>query len=225
MILSFVTTQRDLPLGNNGTILKTADSGDAWTQISSGTTQNLNAIAAASIDNIWAVGDNGTVFYSHDSGSTWQVKDLSLTAKLNDISFRNSTGYIVGNNSTCYKTTDAGDYWNNLELTSGDNLIVQQTENGHLYVLYGGYPFGHHFIVDENREFAEKTLTSFVMANDSIGYGMMADGTTGASGSLIQISVYKYGNYLGYGFDSNNNTDFDVSHSDVLVIMIVQVMP
>jgi len=56
------------------------------------------------------------------------------------------------------------------------------------------------------------------MANDSIGYGMMADGTTGASRSLIQISVYKYGNYLGYGFDSNNNTDFDVSHSDVLVI-------
>jgi len=84
--------------------------------------------------------------------------------------------------------------------------------------LYGSDPFAFNFNIDGNIKFAEKTLTSFVMANDSIGYGMMADGTTGASGVLIQISVYKYGSYLGYGFDSNNNTDFDVSHSDVLVL-------
>jgi photosystem II stability/assembly factor-like uncharacterized protein len=122
-------------VGNNGTILKTTDSGDSWTQVSSGTTQNLNAIAAASIGNIWTVGDNGVALYSRDGGNIWQEKNLSLTAKLNDVSFRNGTGYIVGNNSVCYKTTDTGENWNNLELTGGDNLIVQQTENGHLYIL------------------------------------------------------------------------------------------
>jgi len=127
----FCNNTTGFAVGNNGTILKTIDSGDTWTQVSSGTTQNLNAIAAVSIDNIWAVGDNGVVLYSHNCGSTWQVKDLSLTATLNDISFRNGTGYIVGNNSACLKTTDAGENWNNLELTGGDNLIVQQAENGH----------------------------------------------------------------------------------------------
>lgn len=206
-------------VGNNGTILKTTDSGDSWTQVSSGTTQNLNAIAAVSIDNIWTVGDNGVVLYSHNGGDIWQEKNLSLTAKLNDVSFRNDTGYIVGNNSVCYKTTDTGENWNNIELTGGENLIVQQTENGHLYILYN-YDFETtNLYADGNISSTEYVLTSFYMVNDSIGYGgMLPRIPTGTSGGHVLMTLYKYGKSMGDIYLPINNIFFDQYSSDILIL-------
>ncbi|MFA6572215.1 MAG: YCF48-related protein, partial [Bacteroidota bacterium] len=215
----FCNNTTGFAVGNNGTILKTVDGGDTWIQVTSGTSENLNAIAAASIGNIWTVGDNGMVLYSHDCGSVWQVKDLSLTAQLNDISFRNSTGYIIGSNSVCYKTTDTGDSWNNLDLISGDNLIVQQTENGHLYILYN-YDFETTNIYsDGNISSTEYVLTSFYMVNDSIGYGgLLPRIPTGVGGGHVLMTLYKFGKYIGDIYLPINSLFFDQYSSDILII-------
>lgn len=218
-------------VGNNGTILKTSDSGDTWTQVSSGTTQNLNAIAAASIDNIWTVGDNGMVLYSRDGGSIWQVKNLSLTAKLNDISFRNSTGYIVGNSYTCYKTDDNGDNWiqNNISVNNPNNFplgrlilfVVNQTMNNHTCILYGWSDgAGEGFNIDgEIKSTCCGWFNGFNMINDTIGYGMISSMTSNAEND---VRIYKTNVMKSEMINSYrliiNKMQLDDCQSDICVI-------
>jgi len=190
-------------VGNNGTILKTTNNGDTWTQVSSGTTENLNAIAALGINNIWIVGDDGKVLYSHDGGSSWQIKDLSLSTKLNDISFINNTGYIVGNSAVCYKTTDSGDNWNNNSLNNnGNNLIVQQRANNDLYILYGTEP-SNLYVNGEIKPVVPSYIStavrfsSFYMMNDSIGYGgLFPLIPTGSGYGSVLMTLFKYGDCI-----------------------------
>jgi hypothetical protein len=54
-------------VGNGGTILYRHC--DAWSQLTSGTTQNLTGVWAASASDAWAVGDAGTLL--HWTGTSW----------------------------------------------------------------------------------------------------------------------------------------------------------
>ena len=54
-------------VGNTGTIIYRHC--NAWTALTSGTTQNLTGVWAASPTDAWAVGDAGTVL--HWAGASW----------------------------------------------------------------------------------------------------------------------------------------------------------
>jgi len=188
----FINHNIGFAVGSNGTILRTIDAGVNWTQQTSGTTYNLNAIAATGLDNVWTVGDNGTILFSKDSGNTWQLKNLSISSKLNDISFRNGNGRIVGNNYNYLISIDSGNSWTtqNLNIYNPWNqsvdtyhlLSVSQTPN-HIYVLYGAGDndtfIGSGLSIDNNSTFFPSTpthyFTSFAMVNDSTGYGFWED--------------------------------------------------
>ena len=108
----FLNHQIGFAVGNGGVILQTTDSGDTWVQILSGTAQNINAIAIASMDNIWAVGDNGVVLHTTDIGQTWTAENLITdNSCLYDVKFNGNTGYIVGDNGTILKTLNNGIDW------------------------------------------------------------------------------------------------------------------
>jgi photosystem II stability/assembly factor-like uncharacterized protein len=181
-------------VGNNGTILRTADAGISWTQLNSGVTVNLNAIAATGTDNIWAAGDSGKVVYSTNAGVTWQQKDFSILANLNDISFRNNTGYIVGDAHTCFVSNDKGNNWafkdiavenpRNYPISVFHLLSVNQTLS-HTCIFIGRDFYELSFNIDNITLIYpsnQGSITCFVMKNDSIGYASSELRVAGSSG-------------------------------------------
>lgn len=218
-------------VGNGGVILKTTDSGANWIQQNSGIAVNITAIAATGVNNIWAVGDSGKVVYSTNAGATWQKKDFPTTANLNDISFKNNVGYIVGNAHTCLVSNDYGDNWEtknimvnnpyNEPIEMFDLKSINQTQN-HICVLVGS-DFRANTINVDNRTLIhfstpEGFVTSFAMSNDSIGYGFWGDCTTGSNGcpifvQTINILKSQNGNVTGFGLPSVQ--PFDITHSDI----------
>jgi len=215
-------------VGNKGTILKTADAGISWELMNTGITVNLNAIDAIGADNIWAVGDSGKVVYSTNAGVNWQKKDFSTLANLNDISFRNNIGYIVGNAHTCFFSSDKGNNWAfkdiAIENPSADFLLsVNQTQN-HTCILIGEYDFDGNTINVGNNTFIHPTnklgnsISSFVMKNDSIGYGFIAAYLTGGGGSIILVPRININNLNDHSIDqslSNLASDYDDENSDI----------
>lgn len=198
-------------VGNNGTILRTTDAGISWTPLNSGVTVNLNAIASTGTNNVWAVGDSGKVVYSTNAGVTWQKKDFSISANLNDISFRNNTGYIVGNAHTCFFSSDYGNNWTINDITVGNpynepisifNLLsINQTKN-HTCIVYGRNLRGEFINVDNNTlihpPYPLNQITSFVMKNDSIGYGVWIGCAIGCFIAMPVINILNSSNSQSY---------------------------
>ncbi len=214
----FVSHNVGYIVGANGTILTTSDAGITWTITNSGTTQNLNSIAATGINNIWAVGDNGVVIKSIDAGQTWNTVSITTqTPNFSDVGFKNGKGYIVGNLGSIYQTLDNGNSWTqqtNIEgytgqeqfaslsitenkafILSANNLFVYQTNNN-LWQKSSlpGYNINSssQFLSDNQGVFA-------------ITYGVIF---TGSSSDLWVVNVFKTDNggssWSSYSDGSNN---------------------
>ncbi len=94
-------------VGDNGTVITSADAA-TWAVQSSGTTQNLYAIAANGFSLNVAVGANGTILTSPD-GVTWSVAVSGTTRDLyavNYSTYNNGTWIAVGAGGTILKSAD-----------------------------------------------------------------------------------------------------------------------
>jgi photosystem II stability/assembly factor-like uncharacterized protein len=108
----FSDSSTGFAVGDGGVILKTADAGDSWTPLASGTTKNINALAVTDGGDVWAVGDNGTILCSLNKGDEWLAKNIaSDTRDLYDVEFRDTLGYITGEGGKILKTMDKGISW------------------------------------------------------------------------------------------------------------------
>jgi hypothetical protein len=108
----FSDSSAGFAVGDGGVILKTADAGDSWTLLASGTTKNINALAVTDGGDVWAVGDNGTILCSQNKGDGWLAMNIaSDTRDLYDVEFRDTLGYITGEGGKILKTMDRGISW------------------------------------------------------------------------------------------------------------------
>jgi len=218
-------------VGENGIVLKTINGGVDWQLKTSGTTQNLNAIAGTGLNNIWAVGDSGLVVHSVDDGETWQKEDLQLTTNLNDIAFKKDTGYIAGNSGLLYKTINAGVVWNkeiigNIILNSfnllQDCYSLSLTEHN-IYVICGDFGSGYNLLSKNNLTTWQSNLcgrsTCFAFVNDSVGYSVNMDITTGSGSEVDIYNTNNSGNTWSRVFvDWSNNYYVDSYHSDICIV-------
>ncbi|MEO8150478.1 MAG: YCF48-related protein [Bacteroidia bacterium] len=84
-----------------------------WTQLNSGTTENLNEIFFLSTDTGYVVGNNGTALKTTDAGTSWNPLTLNTSLHFNDVFFLDTQqGWIVGDSGLICKTTDGGTTWN-----------------------------------------------------------------------------------------------------------------
>ncbi len=91
-------------VGNNGTILKTINGGEAWAAQPSGTTANLRDVHFVNASRGWAVGNGGVILTTTDGGATWVAEPSGVTANLRSVFFVNeTTGFAVGDNGTILK--------------------------------------------------------------------------------------------------------------------------
>ncbi|MCX6159831.1 MAG: YCF48-related protein [Ignavibacteriae bacterium] len=124
---SMVTTSaRATIVGGGGYIFSTENSFTSWIQETSGTTNNLYAVASCRIATPltikrFAFGAGGVILKSvWISGSNWSAWAPVTSNTTNDIkaAFLNgTTGWACGNNGTLLKTTDMGETW--FSLSSG----------------------------------------------------------------------------------------------------------
>jgi WxL domain surface cell wall-binding len=95
-------------VGASGGILKTTD-GSTWSQLTSGTTNNLNGIACPATNTCYAVGASGIILKTAN-GSAWTSQTVG-TANLNGVACLSATTcYAVGASGIILETT-SGSTW------------------------------------------------------------------------------------------------------------------
>lgn len=136
-------TGTSVAVGNDGLILRTEDEGRSWTQVDSGTRDDLNAIAFSKDSDTALVGGNGgVVLFSTDDGQSWQrPEDATHTNKaFNDVAL-SSDGRIaaaVGRKGLIRISSDHGDSWIDPgNVTAKDLNAVVLSRDGKTVVVAG----------------------------------------------------------------------------------------
>jgi PKD repeat protein/photosystem II stability/assembly factor-like uncharacterized protein len=126
VIFSLYFTNADLgyAVGQNGTILKTVDTGTTWSSLTSGTANVLNSVNFADDNTGYAVGVSGTILKTTDGGANWTAQISGTTNNLYSVSFIDAnTGFTVGQNGIILKTTNGGTNWTSQ--TSGTTTFLR----------------------------------------------------------------------------------------------------
>ena len=134
----FIDVNQGFAVGDGGTLIRTTNGGSAWTAVSTGMTEDLMDISAATPSNLVAVGSNGTVVRSADGGANWTVSQLTYqdadgatvqtSAKLHQVIFtvEGDRGFVGGDPMMVAKTTDFGQSWENLPLVDKDGEAITE---------------------------------------------------------------------------------------------------
>ncbi|OHD07470.1 MAG: hypothetical protein A2Y34_04820 [Spirochaetes bacterium GWC1_27_15] len=120
-----------------GTILKSIDGGNNWTETNYKTTADLASIYLSNDNKIgWACGYNGTILKSIDGGETWSKKGSGTDEWLTSIYFSsdNKTGWACGYNGTILKSIDGGDYWYQIRKKIIKDTFVSK-DNKNIWIL------------------------------------------------------------------------------------------
>ncbi|MFA5120681.1 WD40/YVTN/BNR-like repeat-containing protein [Zavarzinia sp.] len=102
-------------VGDDGTVIATADNGDRWHRVDAGTAfkgVKLLRLALAPAGGLWTVGERGLLARSNDQGASWQVVGTGEEATYNAIAFADAGhGVVVGEFGAVLLTSDGGRTW------------------------------------------------------------------------------------------------------------------
>jgi|GEM_PF-3301062 len=109
-------------VGNDATILHTADGGATWKSQNNGkgTFYSVNFPTRTSG---WAVGSGGAIWHTSDGGESWGGQKSGATTDLTQIAFVGPEfGWTVGDDGTILHTEDGGSNWKKQNSGTSDNL-------------------------------------------------------------------------------------------------------
>lgn len=111
--------------GQYGTIYRTTDGGDLWTEIVNGLTgDSFYGAEMAGPDRVWMVGDFGALLHSSDGGGSWAAQNSQTANSLLSVSFVNeNSGWAVGDLGTLLKTSNGGATWSLLNIGYGTTIF------------------------------------------------------------------------------------------------------
>ncbi|MFT3782317.1 MAG: YCF48-related protein [Nibricoccus sp.] len=101
-----------IAVGENGRVLRSADSGRTWELLPSPATSTLTGVSFADARNGWAVGHDGVILVTRDGGLSWtqQFSDKALSF-LQVYAPDSRHAYAVGAFGAFYETDNAGETW------------------------------------------------------------------------------------------------------------------
>jgi photosystem II stability/assembly factor-like uncharacterized protein len=105
-------------VGAQGAIFKTTDGGLSWVAQSSGSTQDLNGVAALDANTAWAVGRNGTVLRTRNGGATWAAQASGTPADLVDVAVGDAS-HVWVRGGVLLRTADGGSTWSVFAVLAG----------------------------------------------------------------------------------------------------------
>ncbi len=119
----FISDQKGIVCGNDGTLRLTSNQGTNWTAIPTGTTNHIKGVWMLNDSTSFACANGGIILKVINQTVSSSVV-LNAAIDLNKIAFVDEqTGYCVGTAGTVYKTTDGGSNWNLLPSFSLENLL------------------------------------------------------------------------------------------------------
>ncbi len=132
--IAFVNASTGIMCGQDGNLKRTTNGGTNWTNINTGTTEDLQALKYISTTKVFAAGSGGTILKSTDGGLTWVHQTSGTTSALRglDLFTSDDFGIAGGANGTMVRTINGG---------SGTVGIIQ--ENGNIpdrFSLSQNYP-------------------------------------------------------------------------------------
>jgi photosystem II stability/assembly factor-like uncharacterized protein len=109
-------------VGNNGVLMHSIDAGVNWTNIPSGTGEDLYSFHFITSTNGVIVGKN-TVITTNDGGTTWQLKTSPNNTPLRDVYMLSTTEFFVIQDGTIFRTVDGGENWSVVYSGGGGNYF------------------------------------------------------------------------------------------------------
>jgi photosystem II stability/assembly factor-like uncharacterized protein len=154
----FIDSSNGIACGSNGMIIKSVNGGLNWTLCNSGTTQYLNDIKFVNNQIVIATGNNQIILRSTDSGNNWvtvqgpgardyHIKFLRVVNSTDAVAV--SSDYISPYYySFVYKTSNAGESWNALQVYSSSGYMhFSDLNNGWANTAVStGPPFYQYYI-------------------------------------------------------------------------------
>jgi len=172
----FINQDIGLVVGDNGTILLTADGGKTWIQRDGRVNQKLRKVQLLNENLGWAVGYEMMLF-TEDGGLSWSKYSQRQIIDIRCLFFIDErNGWVCGSDSIILKTTNGGGSWEAIPSRIGnfddifflnDTLgwLHSQDDAGHIYMtIDGGYTlkamsrsrksFKSFFFIDSKRGWA-----------------------------------------------------------------------
>ncbi|UCG50498.1 MAG: hypothetical protein JSW58_09805 [Candidatus Latescibacterota bacterium] len=127
-----------IAVGDSGTILKSADGGNTWDLIESGTTESLRQVSFLDEATGWIAGTNGVLLNSTDGGATWTLKTPGFSTHFRDIQFIDeNVGWAGGSawgpvllEGVVAISVDGGETWESQLSVSANSLFFVDAESG-----------------------------------------------------------------------------------------------
>jgi photosystem II stability/assembly factor-like uncharacterized protein len=105
--------------GDNGTLLRSTNMGLSFEIINTGSSLNFNSVLQVG-NSCFIVCDSGKILKSTNL-TTWQMIQTPVTENLNSIRYLSSLTYIAaGDNGTLLRSTNNGNNWQSINITSED---------------------------------------------------------------------------------------------------------
>lgn len=115
--VAFFDQSTGLIVGDNGRIFRTTNGGANWTQVSSGTSSNIIAVAFGAGGMAYAAGREGVILRSTDFGANWRVVETGTVRYRGIVANGTQNAWVVGEGGKLKITTDGGLNW--IEKASG----------------------------------------------------------------------------------------------------------
>jgi len=112
----------------NGTVLKTTNSGGSWQDVSvPSVATRYRGVHFVDANTGWVVGEGGNIVHTSNGGSNWTNQASQSGTQLHGIDFINATtGWVVGNPGIIKKTTNGGTTWS--AQTSGVSSLIKAVD-------------------------------------------------------------------------------------------------
>jgi photosystem II stability/assembly factor-like uncharacterized protein len=181
MTMLFLNSNYGYLAGQDGFLYRTTDGGITWAGEMNGLNGGVDAndilsLAFVSPDTGFAVGFRGRIMKTTDSAGLWQAYSPTYTP-ITTLSFGTaSTGYATDGSHT-YKTTDAGQHWDTLGLSTG--------------TAFGDYShFEHSHFINAD--------TGFITSSNYVQIHTTTDG--GKTWNTFNPFIYWWDNVQGMSF-------------------------
>ena len=138
--------------GDNGTILRTIDTGNTWTTMASGITKNLKYILFKTMDIGFVVGDGGIILKTLNGGINWVQKTSNTTANLNCIAYYNDSTLFIAGDKVVLISTNKGENW------TVDISAPNYNLNSVNFIYSGYYQKNIPFFAGESGKIFKRTL-------------------------------------------------------------------
>ena len=118
----FISATTGYVVGNDGFMAKTEDAGDTWLHIETPAEElALMTVYMKNDGSGFVAGRRGVIYYTTDDCANWTDKTNPLNAEIDFIEnffLDSNNGYLLANDGSLFRTSDAGNSWTELGVVS-----------------------------------------------------------------------------------------------------------